>query len=267
MAQIPSKNLTIGKGQLFFGRFTTVNPVLPQNVFRDLGNAPGVSLNVTSESLEHFSSRGGLNEKDADILLSRKIDGTITIEDMDPENIALFFLGTTSKLTQASVASAVETFTNVVPGLWYQLGVHATRPEGYKKVTVTSATLANTPNTPLVVNVDYEIDAERGFFRIIPGTTVVTGAHLTTGVTITVSVGAHTRTRVISGDAEARGSLRYDSYNAYGDKQDYFFPNVTLKPNGDLQLISTEFMSFEFSFSASGLGTFPAVISNAQPVL
>lgn len=270
MAQIASENLVIGRGQLQFSKFVVANPTTPRAAeYRDLGNCPGVTLNVTTETKKHNSSRGGLRLLDLEITLSQEFTGTITVEDMKPENFARFLMGTESTLSQAAVASATETFTNVKVNSGYQLGVSLpSRPEGYKNVTITTAVLAAAPATPLVDGLDYEFDGPRGFFRILPTTDKIVDSHLSTGFTLTYAVGAHTRSRVVSGSTELRGSLQYHAYNYTGPVQDFFFPNVTLRPNGDLGLITDEdFMTLNFGFTAAPLGNVPAVLLNGQPVV
>jgi hypothetical protein len=266
MGLITSENLTIGKGQVQLAKHASLNPTALTNGFRDIGNAPGLSLNIATEKLEHFSSRGGIRQKDDSTTVQVTRTGTLQFDDMDPENLAMLFLGQALSVAASSASNKTETFTAITLGYGYQLGQTALNPSGDRAVSIDSVTLAAAPNTPLVLNTDYEIDLARGFIRIKKGSTLFAGGHLATGFTVTYDVAASTRKQVISGGTEFVGAMQYHAYNPKGANLDYFFPYVKLSPSGDLALIGEEYMTGSFSVEALPLGDLPAILLNGQPV-
>jgi hypothetical protein len=61
--------------------------------YRDLGNVTAVSLNLTAETLEHFSSRGGTREKDLTVTISKAGTVTWTMDEITLENMAFAVMG------------------------------------------------------------------------------------------------------------------------------------------------------------------------------
>ena len=63
------------------------------STYRDLGNAPALSVTPEIEWLEHFSSRAGIRAKDLEVPV--KLAGTvaITLDEFTLENVALAILG------------------------------------------------------------------------------------------------------------------------------------------------------------------------------
>ena len=96
-----TENYVFGRGVCYFAPFDANNRPLGE---RDLGNVPGLTLTVTTEKTEHFSSRTGLKKKDLDITISVAFNSKATIEDISAENLALFLAGSSATVTQASGA-------------------------------------------------------------------------------------------------------------------------------------------------------------------
>jgi len=81
---------TIGKGILKFDRFDEDG--LPTGL-RDLGNAPNFSLAPTEDTLEHYSSREGIDVLDWERAIKRKIMGKFTLDEYDRENLRIALFG------------------------------------------------------------------------------------------------------------------------------------------------------------------------------
>lgn len=81
-------NLYVGKGICSFKKDG-------EDDFRDLGNCPEVELTLNIETLEHFTSRAGTRSKDLIIVLERGGTLRFITEEWTPENLAMFFLGST----------------------------------------------------------------------------------------------------------------------------------------------------------------------------
>jgi len=81
-------NYTIGKGILSVGN------VAASPSFFEMGNCPSVSLELTEERLEHFSSRGGLKNRDLYPLIQVKYSLTIDCDEITVDNLLKFVKGT-----------------------------------------------------------------------------------------------------------------------------------------------------------------------------
>jgi hypothetical protein len=81
---------SIGKGILQFDRLDADG--LPTGL-RDLGNAPNFSLTPTADTLEHFSSREGVDTLDWERDVKRKINGKFTLDEYDRENLRIALMG------------------------------------------------------------------------------------------------------------------------------------------------------------------------------
>lgn len=263
MASIPSQNLTIGKGIVWLAPHLTPQPVTVANGFEDMGNAPGLSLAINTETISHYSSRGGIRLKDDETTIEINRTGTLTIDDMKPSNLAKFFMGSVSTVSIASDSAKTETFAAVKPGIGYQLGVSAQNPAGVRKVTGVTVSDADTPATIYTVNVDYIVDLNRGFIEILPGGALAAGD---IDITVEYDVEASTHTQIIAGDTEVAGSMLFQASNPKGELLDYLMPYVKIRPSGDLQLISDEYMQVEFNVEVLALGNFAPVYLNGQPV-
>lgn len=104
-----TKYYTIGKGTGYFNP-KDAGTGLPKG-WADLGNIPNFSFGVDTEKLEHFSSRGGLKAKDLSILSKVSPKFSFTVDEIQPENMGLFLLGDTTKVTQVKQAAVTEEFT------------------------------------------------------------------------------------------------------------------------------------------------------------
>lgn len=65
------------------------------NDWIDLGNAPEVELSLEVEELEHYSSRAGIRSLDKTVVLSQKGTARIVLDEITPENLALWALDDT----------------------------------------------------------------------------------------------------------------------------------------------------------------------------
>lgn len=247
-------NYTLGRGELYFARKDPVTGAMGGE--RYLGNTPSANLTAEEEKLEHFSSDRGIRVKDKVVTLQVNYTGTLEVDNIDYENVALFFLGETENLTIAQTTVASEqvgvTGVGVEKGMFYQLGMTAGNPAGAKGIIFpgaagTAFALKKGAST-LVAGADYVVNAELGRVEILD-----TSANVTDGdvLTATYTVTASTRRRVISGSTAVSGSLRYVAYNPEGEQIDYFMPSVTLSPNGDFALKSDEWQVIPFNIDVT----------------
>jgi len=236
------QNYTLGRGKVFVSRY--VNGVA-SGAYDYIGNTPEFSLNIESETLDHYSSDEGIREKDDSVPLEVNRTGSMTTDNINPKNVALFFFGSESTLTQASVASATETLTGIKDGSSYKLGVTQSNPVGYFGIDETGFAVAVAPGgTALVEGVDYTMDFANGMIQFIEGSLIATDG---TDIEVTYAVAASTRSRVISGSEPVECAIRYTTKNPKGEDCQFFFPYVKLTPNGDYALKGDEWQQIPLS--------------------
>lgn len=261
-----SNNYTLGRGELYFARFLPGTST-PEGE-RYLGNSPEFNLTISEEKLDHFSSDRGVREKDDSISLQVDRTGSFTTDDIDVENLALFFFGDTSTVTVTGATITNEVINNVEKGLFYQLGVTNANPSGARDLDVHTAgppalnvIVTNTAGTTTYAEgTDYTIDMALGRLYIMPtGTINVTTLH------VDYRTKSHSRARVISGSTPVEGQMRFVAKNPKGQNFDYFFPKVIISPNGDFALKGDEWQTIPFNLEVVKLDGKEAIYVDGRP--
>lgn len=233
-----ANNYTLGRGKLYFARYNsgTTNP----GGERYLGNTPSLTITLKEETLDHYSSDAGVKEKDGSISL--QVDRTIkvVVDNIDLENLALFFFGSTSTVTTVSASNQTETIA-VKKGLFYQLGISSSSPSGIRKI---SNLVVKKGATTLVSGTDYTANADLARVEILASGTTITDND---SITFTYDIASSTHPRVISGSTAIEGALHYIADNPKGTNYDYYFPDVKLSPDGEFELKGDSFMKIPFT--------------------
>lgn len=254
-----TQKYTLGRGEVFFNKFKPGTNIGEGE--RYLGNTPEYSLTNDVETLDHFNSDRGLREKDESVLLEISSSGSMNCDNISGENVALFFLGNLLTKSSTSVTAQKDVFTSWKRGLTRQLGTTDTTPTGVRKVSnvkvgkaASGATLnlsGDISAIPGVTIVDaagnYEVDLELGRLYLEPTSTEINGD---IKLVVQFDVAAQSREMVISSNDVVQGSLRFVAHNAKGENKDYFFPKVTLSPDGDYNLKGDDWQSMGFTFEA-----------------
>lgn len=256
-----SNNLVLGRGKLFFDRFAT--GTLIKTGERYLGSTPSFSLSGETQELDHFSSEEGLQEKDESVTLRIDYSGSLAIENIDKENMALFFFGTAETATVASASGTVERFT-ASPKLFYQLGATAAKPEGVENVSNVSVSIdPDGAATAAVLDTDYTVDLIEGFIEIIDGGGITSG----TIIDVTFDTAAQTQERIVSGANLIQGALRFRSRNGVGSQRNFYMPKVTMRPNGEFALKGEEWQNMSFNVEVLKNGNLPNVAASGRGVV
>jgi hypothetical protein len=247
-----SDDITLGRGEVYFDPFTT--GTTRSGEFKYMGNTPAVALSAATTKLDHFSSDRGLRVKDKSVVLEVNYTGSLETDNMDFGNLAKFFLGATSTVTQSSATAVNEDWTTVAAKTLLQLGVTSGNPQGSRNVT---AVVVMNGVATLVLGTDYELDAATGTVHMLTAQTAVD---------ITYNVPATTWDRTVSGGTEVKGALKIISYNPEGTKKDILLPYVTLSPNGDLALKGDDWLKASFNLEVLALNsTTSAVYIDGRP--
>ena len=108
-------NYVVGRGRLFFGQNKPGTRVARQQMY--FGNTPELSQSQSEDTLDHYSSEGGIRVKDASVTLQNDSSGSFSCDNISPENLALWFLGEVlSRVeTGTALASGTVTFSSASP--------------------------------------------------------------------------------------------------------------------------------------------------------
>ena len=247
----PDKNYTLGRGELYFGQY--LPGTRQANGLDYIGNTPEITLTTETEELAHYDSDHGVRVKDDSVMLEKNANGSFITDHISPANLARLFLGAASVVTQVSASAQVRTINGVRKGRRYQMGTSVANPSGVRGIS--GVTVSATPGgggsaTPLVLDVDFRVDAETGGILFLSSGLILTNDE-DDAVTITYDVDAAQFNQIVSGaDAQLEGELFYKSFNPKGERFDYTFPYVQLRPDGDFALKGDDWQQINFAFEA-----------------
>lgn len=264
-ADLGGKNYTLGRGKVFFDRFApnvVVSALTRGDGERYIGNTPEFSTTSESEDLEHFDSDGGIRTKDDSVQLTLNRSGAFASDNIDVENIALYFLGEASNLTQSSATGTVDVFEGAKRRRFYQLGVTTGNPSGVRNVSSVVVRSGVAFADVVTQAGNYQVDEVRGRVYIEDDAPDIDDED----IQVTFNVAASTRERVVSGSSSLYGALRFVADNPKGPNRDYYFPYVKLAPDGDYNLKGDEWQQMGFTFEILKKSGLEAMYIDGQPV-
>lgn len=261
---IPSthtNNYTLGRGEVWFSRYLTGTTTVEG--FRYIGNTPELNLTIESETLDHYSSDAGIREKDDSVPLEVNRSGSLTTDNINPENVALFFFGSNATVTTGAATAQADSLTSIKLDHAYMIGATASNPAGvFGLDSGGTNTVAISGGATLVAGTDYEIDYDAGMITFLSGGTVAEGDD----IDITYDLAANSRERVISGSEPVEGSMIYRTANPKGDDCTFYFPYVKISPNGDYALKGDEWQSIPMSLEILKPTGQEAIYRDGDPV-
>ena len=200
---------------------------------RQFGNCPGFSLSVEGEKAPHYSSQGGIREKDEEVLVEVVRKASLTTDNISGFCLGLFLSGEVGTLSQTEGSVTAEEIT-VFKGLIYQLGVTTALPTGVRNIS--AVTVTNDAETPVTYEAgkDYELDPALGMLQIVAGGSITDNSKIKVAYTRPASSWEHIKS---GNSAEVKGALKLIADNAHGTNRDWWFPSVSLSPSGELPLI------------------------------
>lgn len=239
-----TEDYNLGRGIVYFAPLSNSLP----GAYRDLGNAPEFNISIEVETVEHQSSREGLRTVDKEVVISQSVSLSVTIDELNFENLALFFSGGANSHTNASVAGFVEhqMITSASQGRWYDI-VDSNNNRAYD-VDVTDL-VVEVGATPAVEGTDYTLDATMGRIFVRTGSTVITeGSDVDVTLTANGSAADVDEVRALTQSA-VTGALKFISVNpaASDAKTEYQFHQVSLSAEGDFSLIGDEFTTMQLN--------------------
>lgn len=253
-------NYTLGRGEIYFAKFKPGTQIPGGE--RYLGNTPELNLTIESERLDHFNSDRGVREKDDSVLLQSNRTGSLITDNVNPENIALFFLGSSMLSTVVAATGLTSAFDGSVQGESYQLGTTDATPSGARQVTNIVVKDDATPTAAtFVLGTDYVEDEVLGRITILEGGGIADGTNLR----ITFDTTNSERSRIISAADTIEGAMRYIAKNPKGQQFDYYMPWVQFSPNGDFAIKAEEWQQLPFNLEFLKRGSLEAIYVDGRP--
>lgn len=235
------QNQVVGRGKLYFNQFAPGTLAGYGELY--LGNTPAFSLTKAQTKLDHFDMDHGLKIKDKSVILQDETTGKFDTDNIVAANLALWFGGNKSALTQASATAATETI-NVIRGRTYQIGTSVTNPSGLRNISNFTAKIL----TVTYASSNYDIDLALGRLTIHDdAATIGDDPTAPTALILTYDVAAGARDLVIADGAMVVGALRFIADNPVGYNHDYFMPYVQLSANGDYALKADTWQQLSFN--------------------
>lgn len=241
----------LGRGKVYFAALNTDNE--PQG-YRDLGNATEFNVTVESETLEHQSSREGLKSVDKEVIVSQKLSLSVTLDEINFQNLSLFMSGATAAFTNGNPGgeTTLPADQNSGAGHWYEM----LDESGVRCYDIDSIAFNATHGAGLVEGTDYLVNKAMGlFFPVVgAGMTNIDAGVDTIAYTVTMDA-AHPATidevRGLS-TTNIAGALKFVAENPAADDHntEFEFHSVSLKAEGDFGLISDEFTTMTLTGAA-----------------
>lgn len=258
-------NYVVGRGKVYFDRFKNGSNNKTGEMY--FGNTPEFTINTDTETLEHYSSEGGMRVMDASVLLEASQGGSFTCDNINEDNLALWFLGDLEVTAQTQQTGAKEVFNPIMRGRYYQLGTSDVNPTGVRNVTnfqmvKADASIAISTGSGDITSIEgatvvtpggnYEIDLALGRIYVEPDSPDLAG---NVQIAVQYDVEEQNRTTIIGKSNMIYGALRMISDNPVGLNKNYFFPKVSISPDGDYALKGDDWQVMSFTFKAMQLNS------------
>ena len=235
-----AQNYTLGRGRVYFARFDDGET---PGTFRHLGNSPEMNLTIETENLDHVSSESGVREVDDSVALSVTRSGTLILDDIQPDNLGMFFFSEAGASTLAQDAVGTDTDYTlpgtdraIKSGETFFIGVSASSPVGIRDLT---KLVVKTPGS-LTVNTHFTTDPDAGSITFTDaGETALMSNSADVVVTYQAAT-AKNYPQILSGSAPIQGAMRLIEDNPKGNNNTWIMPKVTIRPNGDISLKGDE---------------------------
>ncbi len=247
----------LGRGKVYFAELDSND--LPTG-YRDLGNATEFMISVEKEELDHFSTREGLKTVDKQVVVSQKVGLTLTLDEINFDNLAMFFSGSAVERDNEGDTGVTGTanLTVTEQGRWYDLYDEATgvgasaESQGNRIYDIGDVTIEVTGGgSAMVEDTDFEVDKELGRIFVIDGGNMDAGSY---DVDIAVNSSATEKVHVVKALANSGivGALKFVQENpADGDKwTEYQFQSGAPDRRGDFSLIGDEWTTLPLSGAA-----------------
>ena len=234
-----TNNTLIGAGECFID----VLDEKPRGE-RYLGDTSSSVLRVETEEITVVAGDGATPRALAQVVSNIARSFEVNLQDLSPENLALFVLGDDSEQKDKTpTGPQTRKDMKVKPGRWYQLGSSPSCPAGVGSVkdddfNVYSVKTGGTPYTKTdltpgaVVVGDYTLDKDAGRLYIEPSGSIAAGEVWVASTPVAQTL----KTVVTSAHKQIKAAFRYVEDATQGRGNNYYAPVALIRPGGDLAL-------------------------------
>jgi hypothetical protein len=230
MPKSPSaENYVLGRGRIYFDRFDASGN---KQGWIDLGNAPDFSVNISKETLPHYSSRTGIRVKDLEVVRELASSFQFTLDEFSVLNLGLAFMGEQASQDQSAGSVTSESIT-ARHDKWVDVS----------KRKVSSVVVTDDPmSTTYVENTDYVVDYDEGMIKALS-----TGS-ITDGEALLVDFDYADLTQTVvkaMKDSKVDGALKFVGDPGAGPAVVIELHKSKLMPSGEIGFIGEEWANFQ----------------------
>ena len=271
-----TNNTVIGAGECFIDELTADEATQGE---RYLGDTPSGVLRIETEETTVVAGDGATPRTLARVVSNITRSFEVSLQDISPENLALFVLGTDGEQVDAATpVIRADGLMNVKTGCWYQLGTSASCPAGVGSVdkdafSVHPTSSGGTPYTATTFHADgrlnvvgdYTLDHEAGRLYIEPGKSISDGAAIYVAYT---PVAQTMKIVVASARKQIKAAFRYVEDATQGRGNNYYAPVAIIRPGGDMALkdrTAAQSMTLNVEVLQPANGALAPLYINQQP--
>lgn len=269
-----TKDYKLGKGIVYLDELDANQN---EQGFRDIGNTTGFTIGISNEKFENYSSRGGVRQKDLDILLQVDRTSQIVVTSASIENLALFINGDISDIVQGAGSVSDEAIT-VKNGLSYQIGASLSAPTGVRGIS--SVVVQDDSDTTTYEFGEAEsaaaskngwVDLANSVLHVFDeATQTAKGAasNISDGDVLHVDydTAANTRKQIKTSSVVRQMALKFVADNTTGNNDSVYIPLVSVQPNGEIQFIGDDLVAITLDIGISKKDGYEAVYIDGEPV-
>ena len=273
-----TNNTLIGAGECFIDELDENESSEGE---RYLGDTSSGVLRIETEEITVVAGDGATPRALAQVVSKIARSFEVNLQDLSPENLALFVLGddgkqadTATPVRQGDAAAVLE----VKPGHWYQLGTSDSCPPGVGSVKdddfhVYIASTGNNKYTATTFHADgrvnavgdYTLDKDAGRLYIEPGKRIAAGK-----VYVAYTPVAQTMKTVVVASArkQIKAAFRYVEDATQGRGYNYYAPVALIRPGGDMALkdrTAAQSLTLDIEVLQPANGALAPLYINQQP--
>ena len=257
------EDYTIGRGKVYLALMSDEYTVGTD--FRHIGNTTTFKFNTDPTKKEHYASTSQFRLKDKSVVLGVDYNMEMITDNINDENVAMFFSGQKSALTQTVVTSSTEIIGPILAEHSYQLGVSLSAPSGLMGINPTGFAVAVSPaGAALVADVDYVMDFDSGMIHFLPGSILAVDAE---SIDVTYAVLGTTRNVIVSSENQIYASVKHIADNPTGTNRNWYLPKTSISPTGDyvVQSDSEDWQTLTYAVEALKLTGYNIAEANGVP--
>lgn len=224
----------LGSGRVFIDRLTDAGVATGLKI---AGACTKFEINTESELKEQTSKgRDDYGQVLASVTLPGKSNISLTLNQLDAENLAMAFLGSQSPNDQAAGTVASGTPEAVIAHVGYYSDLEF-------EMVSTVVVKDDSDSTTYVAGTDYEVDARLGLIKTLAGGSISEGDTLH----VSYTYAKVDKTKIVGADSPIlRASLLLDGKNMVNGKDVHVrVPLARLKPSSAVDFLSDDFLPLE----------------------